>query len=757
MESEWVGDLAGLIEALQRQHKTEEDLATIQDAFRVVPFFASSQENMSPTTYDLLLGSLQYEATRSNTWLFHQGEKGEKLYVLIKGTVAVMQKRPPLMSPQGSPILGAQPSKLLLKYVHRLLYHIPQPKDKLAPINLALGGMVKSHTTIPLVQERESEKQQHARRLGEFKAMDLPKAKLNRGKAMLAYWMAKAWTTPGDSTFARFNNKGYFHNLMMSGLPPLAAEPSSNGPTATNPTVLEMLYPTLTRVNVLEAPCTFGDLAMGTDNRLRTASVLCLTPCKFAVLTVKGNTLGWIGIDKQRDRDKAEIAALFEAFSPWLRKNRILEVLPYMQPGKTSRGSLLYARGHPQITLILLSFGEVEVTLSRVDQPDEPLNTLLKHHRTEDSRKYRRLLKAPYLLGVEEILLGLDKRYFEARAVSTRVHYYEIRNDDIKEHLARRNKYFYDQIKEYSCLHNEGLPAGQGVRESDISFLRSIIPTDPSQPTLQHRMDYLPLASEIRKSPVYPPVPNHLTKTGYMKAVEGAERPPAHRPIRGVTLADMDGYNSHYGGLPRPMPALKHLSERSVLSSPPVDSLDLFRFTTQFRLYALSLEAKGLTAEDRMTMASEYLKREEKRRDRGERDGRRDRECRAVKKKNATGKSNNTEGNIDKTNVKPDRIDGVEKKESMEKTEKSEKLILSKSKPSPMTARLFRITTSLSSASLSAQKSQYTVPTQSTPRSHRPLPISYRPHPHATPEPRFYDSLPHPSPPSLSLSIIPLI
>ena len=51
-------------------------------------------------------------------------------------------------------------------------------------------------------------------------------------------------------------------------------------------------------------------------------------------------------------------------------------------------------------------------------------------------------MQAPYLVGVEELLLDSKANLFEVRAFSSRVHYFSISKADILDHLSKRNKHF---------------------------------------------------------------------------------------------------------------------------------------------------------------------------------------------------------------------------------------------------------------------------------------------------------------------------
>lgn len=48
------------------------------------------------------------------------------------------------------------------------------------------------------------------------------------------------------------------------------------------------------------------------------------------------------------------------------------------------------------------------------------------------------------------------------------MHYFAISKSDILEHLVKRNKQLFKHLKQYSCLHNDGLPKGEGLQDTNI-------------------------------------------------------------------------------------------------------------------------------------------------------------------------------------------------------------------------------------------------------------------------------------------------
>ena len=321
---------------LQKTNKTENDIGVLHEYLKNIEFFKDFQQNLSPTTYNLLIKSLQFQKSKQNKILFHHQEKGLKVYILLKGEITVLEpkieKDKSVLNPNYRTYLQ------MILYYKSYLNH-----TELKSNNTLRNGLVLS--------QDEKEKAYLKAMFDQYIKGSIRPQKLTRGKAILGYWLCKvAWNRegPGNNegekepidTFSKpYVVKSYWTNFFISSLPKL--EPGH---------LLDVLFPSLKVTNTLKPKTAFGQLALQTPGGLRQASIICSSDCEFAVLVGDG-TLGggWLGRERQRLKDKLEVSSLFTSFGYWLRKGKLNDLLPFMNEGTLGRGRFIYRRGRSGI------------------------------------------------------------------------------------------------------------------------------------------------------------------------------------------------------------------------------------------------------------------------------------------------------------------------------------------------------------------------------------------------------------------------
>lgn len=398
-----------VIQLIQKQEITDREAVELSDFFHSVNFFKEFQAKLPEESYQLLLRSLKFKKVAGNQWLFHKGDKGNILYVLISGDGIFMVPK------TGEEIKNFSFSKNVRRYMHKMLYYTPNQEAYFRS-----NSLLKSHKVLPATEE-EREKLNLAEKFADFVYKKYPKPKLTRAKSMLGLWIVKSMlgdkTTDYDTAFQIYRRKAYWQNLFLRGLPPLCTDQS----------LLSNLFPALKEAGRLNPMMSFGDKALLDPHSKRLASVLCSSECCFATLAVDTLVgLGWMNIEIKKEKLKYDCIANFSMFNYWFVRNSITDVGQYLKEGKTIRGDYVYKRGQRSMFIAFLTHGEITITLKR--SPSEIPGMTMKEANPCEGLIYQRRIKAPYVIGTEEMLLNCDKRYFSAKTDSVHCDYFIISN-----------------------------------------------------------------------------------------------------------------------------------------------------------------------------------------------------------------------------------------------------------------------------------------------------------------------------------------
>lgn len=86
---------AETVRILRKKNKSASDIETLDSKFSNLKFFADFKEKIDEESFAKLLRCLSYEKMGGHQLLFRKGDVGDKLYIILKGTVAVMINKPP--------------------------------------------------------------------------------------------------------------------------------------------------------------------------------------------------------------------------------------------------------------------------------------------------------------------------------------------------------------------------------------------------------------------------------------------------------------------------------------------------------------------------------------------------------------------------------------------------------------------------------------------------------------------------------------
>lgn len=147
----------------------------------------------------------------------------------------------------------------------------------------------------------------------------------------------------------------------------------------------------------------------------------------------------------------------FDIFNYWAQRNKISELSAYMiKNTKKTIGDFVYKAGERVNSIFFLHTGEVEISLqekskSKFSIKDDEL-IIRETPRDKFHRKiFRRLIKAPNPIGIEELLSENKYRVFSAVIRSTHCTYFEMPKEKIFLDLMSKNPMFLSLLMKYSC------------------------------------------------------------------------------------------------------------------------------------------------------------------------------------------------------------------------------------------------------------------------------------------------------------------
>lgn len=91
-----------VVHILKKKNKSPKDIEVLDKRFEKIKFFAEFRSKIEPESFQKLLKSLSYEKVSMNQLVFRKGETGDKFYIILKGSIAVILQNKPEEIPKTS-------------------------------------------------------------------------------------------------------------------------------------------------------------------------------------------------------------------------------------------------------------------------------------------------------------------------------------------------------------------------------------------------------------------------------------------------------------------------------------------------------------------------------------------------------------------------------------------------------------------------------------------------------------------------------
>lgn len=496
-----------LAHILKSDRRTGKEMKAIGSLVRTIQFFSKCYHILTANQYWRMVSTLQYERVSKNRFLYHKGDKGNKFYVILSGQAIVFvpkddqqRKHVSLSKAQqkyvsrlirwaapGSDANSELPSGFLLPSLHSLpsfkMFAASRANSHIGTRYLeptensttegAANPIVRKSAINPLrvlkqgleipEEPSDTESRLYDEKFKEF-AKNCPRgrSKLSKGKSILGYAFMKKWIdvfskqqVDQTEVFLPYKPKRYWLNLFMCGLSGIDQE------------TFKLIFPHLQVVWSYSAGGSFGELAI-LKGGIRRAGIYCTQDTEFGVLSKSGeNTFEYLY--KALQKDKEDALKYFKPFNYWINRDITSRLFHLLQQNSHTRNHLFYSKGDPVTDIFLLIKGEVEITLKEQIQKESKLQMTMGTN-PYPSLQFRRIVSAPYIFGVEELIYYsvFKTRIFQAVVTSTDCTVFQISSQSIFSDLKPADKDFIKHLSEYSCMANPNLPQGIGLAQTDI-------------------------------------------------------------------------------------------------------------------------------------------------------------------------------------------------------------------------------------------------------------------------------------------------
>ena len=502
-----------VIKILKKKNKSQRDLQIQDLKFAKIKFFAEFRDKIDEESFYRLQKSQQYEKIGAHQQLFRKGDRGEKFYILLKGSVSVMLDMP---ENEINKKLTFQERRMFQKMFHE---HIDAERNTTVSQLQTFSNMKKARQTMStaymfvhggknpknkshilkkncinnvlpnvlaqgidgLIRYAGSEANQRKRNiieeadedniLNDMDDMVQPRMKMSRPMIKLAYILItkmndelKTNTTqrlgldlPMD-LFWEFKSVCYWENKLLKSV--------SNELTMD---IILKQFPRWKQVLNIQEGGSFGEIAL-LQKCTRKASIYCSVDCEFAAISKKGEGDFEFQI-RWESRQVENFLKSFKMFNYFSQKNQLGVLTHYItKQNKKIIGDFIYKTGQKVKNIYFLKSGEVELNLIHKPEPkfqlkDETLVINEKVSFNPEKQIFRRNLKPKNVFGVEEILADIPTRIFEAKIKTSTCCYFELPKEKIFLDLVSKYPTFQSYLLQYSCLTNETLAHGYEFKE----------------------------------------------------------------------------------------------------------------------------------------------------------------------------------------------------------------------------------------------------------------------------------------------------
>lgn len=351
-----------LVDLIKKEKKSHADMKSLDEHFRQINFFKNCYEKLNNDQYRRLLKALDYEKVRKNQFLYHQGDKGNKFYVVLSGHVRVIvkKKNPPqpitvaykkyinkvckLVEKKEKPI-KLNPFSELLKST------MPGWKKKDRGRNQLTGTMMMNpflwQQTVKNIEagiDEEAENVALDQKYEEFSKKINPNSKISKLKCILGYHFVKVWTDHmgksqdklGENKlmlnlFSPYRQRKYWVNLLLYGLLNIDLD------------FFDHLFPRIDRVFQYSAGGTFGEIAI-LRGGIRAAGIYCDEETEFAVIQKKKDN-DFLFLYRALQKEREAILKIMSPFNYWIVRDKVSALFHLLELETKPIDFYIYKRG----------------------------------------------------------------------------------------------------------------------------------------------------------------------------------------------------------------------------------------------------------------------------------------------------------------------------------------------------------------------------------------------------------------------------
>ena len=353
-----------LIELIRKGNKSHTDVKSLDEHFRQIGFFKNCYEKLSTDQYKRLLKALDYEKVRKNQFLYHQGDKGNKFYVVLSGHVRVIvkKKNPPqpvstayrkyvkkvcklVEQAQPQRIGAARYTQLLGSIIPTLARKNDRGRNQLTGtmmMNPAMWQQAFKKLEAGITEDEENVVLDQ--KLEKFTNKVNPKSKLSKSKCILGYHFVKVWTDYLAKTqdnlgqnklmlylFTPYRQRKYWINLLLYGL--INADLD----------FFDHLFPRVDRVFQYSAGGTFGEIAI-LRGGIRTAGIYCDEETEFAVIQKKKDN-DFLFLYRALQKEREAILKNLSPFNYWIVRDKVSALFHLLDLETKPIDYYIYRRG----------------------------------------------------------------------------------------------------------------------------------------------------------------------------------------------------------------------------------------------------------------------------------------------------------------------------------------------------------------------------------------------------------------------------
>lgn len=467
-----------LVTILKKKHKSQQNIDFLDENVGKLKWFADFKAKIDKETYSRLLRSLNYEKVNGNQCVFRKKDIGDKLYIILKGTIAVMIEKPEKDVAKNNLFSMIKQYKMFNEYNKDQNSNVKQTTVSFNELFLDDVKELNKNKGQPEFLSRAEQQNSYNEIITQYaedRFQVLPPIKISRPVLKLCHFITRCWhdlqKTDVKSRkeirlpnliFQKFNGT-FYTNLLLKKV-------NSHMDIA----MVLRLFPKWKDVQHLPAGAMFGEIAL-IQKCTRSATIYCLEDCEFATIVKKGDSDFDYQINYEQNQTD-NFQRSFDVFNWWTKRNKLGELFHGMKKDTNKKiGDYIFKAGDTANTIVLLMKGEVEITLKNSSIMDgskkfSKQKNILNDIKESKEKVFKRILHPNNIFGQEELFCDIPKRMFTAKVKSVDCVLFHLDYNKINQDMMVKNPSFIGMLLKYSTLVHE--PLSSFLEKDTYRFLR---------------------------------------------------------------------------------------------------------------------------------------------------------------------------------------------------------------------------------------------------------------------------------------------